>query len=247
MRLIIPLFALLTIISGCNIFNNDEAARNFFPIQPNQFESFMQGEVITGFTFETKDDLGEIQEITDSLRFTWSIDALWFNTYSDSPENILDSLENEYVNNPLIVFSQEQLKIAYGISVDETTVIKDSTFTFVSEDMQDTSKVVVSSQEMENIYSKAGFTFSEKDTAVINNFDLDNEFQNESFKRFKGGVEANRLEWLPDSNFKPNVPFFRIEGNTVIFGVFENSKQSVTYNLMQKNIIEQYRSFIEQL
>lgn len=247
MRAFIPLFAFLTIISGCNILNDDDATKNFIPIQPNQIESFMQGEVITGFMFEIEDDSGDIQEITDSLRFTWSLDSLWFNTYSDSPETILDSLENEFANNLLLVLSQEQLKIPYGISVDETTIIRDSTFTFISEDGQDTSKVAVSSQEMDIIYSNAGFTFSEKDTAVINNFDLDNEFQNESFRRFMGGIQFNRLEWLPDSTYKPNVPFFRIEGNTVIFGAFEDSEQSVTYNLMQENIIEQYQSFIEQL
>ena len=247
LKLILLLVTSLIIIAGCDIFDNDDTTMNFSTIQSSQIESFMQGEIFEELRFELEDDSGNLQEITDSLRFTWSADSLWFNSYSNAPESLLDSLENAYVDNSLLVLSQEQTKIFYNIKVDENTLIRDSTFTFISENLEDTTKAVVSTQEMDAIYANAGFTYFENDTAVINNFDLDNDLQIDSFNRFKSGVQFTLLEWLPDSTFVPNVPFFRIEGNTVIFGAFEKSDRSKTYNMMQTAFKERYRLFIEQM
>lgn len=238
---------ILVMLSGCNILDNDDSTSNFEPLRTNQLETFMQGDILTEYVFEIEDNSGNVQIITDSLRYTWSIDSLWFNTYSDSSEELLDSLESEYADNPYLVLSQEQLKIPYSISIDSTTIIRDSTFTFISENGEDTTRAIVTSQEMETLYSDAGFSSFEKDTIVVNNFNLDNEIQNDSYIRFNDGIQFAYLEWLPDSTFTPNVSFFRIEGNTVVFGAYERSERTQTYNLMQNAVIEQYRSFIEQL
>lgn len=241
----------LILLSGCSIFGDDHSNKSFKSIQPNKMEVFMQGELNTGFMFEVKDDSGNTQQITDSLRFTWSLDSLWLNSYSDSKKAILDSLENEYSKNPHLVLSQEQIMFSYSIHLDTTTIIGDSTFTFISknedDETEDTTRAVVTSQEMEKIYEKAKFTDFEKDTVLINNFDLDRDLQKDSYNSFKGVVQFAHLKWLPDSTFKPKVPFFRLEGNTVIFGAFERSDHSSTYNLMQNAVLEQYRLFVEQL
>src|SRR6056297_646495 len=90
-------------LSGCNILDNDDSTNNFEPIGTNQLEAFMQGDILTEFEFEIEDESGNVQVITDSLRYTWSLDPLWFNTYSDSSEEQLDSLESEYADNPYLV------------------------------------------------------------------------------------------------------------------------------------------------
>jgi hypothetical protein len=234
-------------LSGCNILDNDDSTNNFEPIRTNQLETFMQGYILTEFVFEIEDDSGNVQIITDSLRYTWVLDSLWFNTYSESSEELLDSLESEYTNNPYLVLSQEQLKVVYSISIDSTTIIQDSTFTFISENNEDTTRATITSQGMDILYAEAGFSSFEKDTIVVNNFNLNNDRQNDSYSRFNDGIQFAYLEWLPDSTFTPNVSFFRIEGNTVIFGAYERTGRTQTYNLMQNAVIEQYRSFIEQL
>jgi hypothetical protein len=242
---IFGLFILL-LLSSCEITKSNKSGSNYKSLNPELLLNLSNEELFTVVTFQIEDNLGSIREITDSLRLMWTVHELQSHSYDSKPRAILDSLEAEFENNSNLLLSQEQFRIVLNIQIDSTSIIKDSTFVFISE-ANDTTYASVTASEMTQIYYLNKISSFEQDTIIVNNFNLRNDYQSQSFNRFKRGVQVANLVWLPDSTFSPSKPFFRLETNTVVFGTFEFADRSTTYNLLQQDFLKKYRLHLEDI
>ncbi|WP_020403760.1 hypothetical protein [Gracilimonas tropica] len=242
MRYTLYLITAVVLFSGCNILDNDTSNNNFERISPEALESAMQAEVFTPFQFEVRDDSGTVHTVNDTLRYTWQSGEVIFHTYADASEEVRDSLEALFQEDPNLVLSEEQFILPYTMNVDSSTVAGDTSFTFIANG--DTTYASLTAAEMDTIYANAGLKSVEADSAFIYNFNIDNEYQNDALSNFKDGIQFGYLKWIPDSRFVPADKFFRIENNTVIFGAFALGN-SASHDALQNSVIESYRAFLE--
>ncbi len=231
--------------SACDIQDTvDDDLPDFSPISPEDLEAYLENEISESLILEIEDKEEEVYEVEDTIDFMWNSELVEFNSYKESSESTIDSLTSEFDDNPDLVLSEEQAIFAHEIELDSTSLIRDTTFTFISENEEDTTYISKDANQMDSLYNSHGYEGFEQDTITINNFNTEVEAQKLSFERFEGPVEFYTLDWLPDSSFKPTVSVFHIIGNTLLFGAFQSIEESETYDIMQEEIMERYNNYV---
>lgn len=234
--LLIIVIAFLFMISGCSIFDGNNSNSGFAPLPDEEVASFFETDTTHAFSFivqrrpaENKDDI----IFNDTLHFKTSMDSMLSNTYKD-----MEELENQYADNPKLVLSQQQFKVFYSIELTE--FLTDTTYMVVEErensDEMDTTYYEISQNFIDSVYAEEELTFHESADVVINLFDHKSELQEASHERFKQGITASDLDWLPSNSYAPSTRLFWNYPDAVVFGAHSINTETTSHQIMQQTI-----------
>lgn len=217
----------LLFITSCSVFDSENSKENYQSLPIGKIESAFNKDTTITYNFIVDKLADTTITLSDTINYSISVDKILHNKYEETTEQ-----EEAYLQSDLILLSKEQLHISYSIEgFDYNTFLK---YTYI--DSADTVLYELGTDFFDSVRTNLDLTLKDQSNLSIVSFDLSNDLHQESYNRFKGGIQTDNLIWLPDSTYKPSDRRFRTYENSVLFGVYELNNQNRITNLMQSMV-----------